>query len=71
MNNNEIEDRLLTVGEAARYLGYQPGTIYNKVSARTVPHIRLGRSLRFRKSELDRWVSERDAESRSGEDAAA
>lgn len=65
MHNNALEDRLLTVKEAALYLGFRPGTVYNKVSEGIIPHIKLGNTLRFRRSELDLWIKERDAESRA------
>lgn len=64
MQNNALEDRLLTVKEAAHYLGYKKGTVYNKVSAGKIPHFKLGTTLRFRRSELDRWIEERDAEAK-------
>jgi excisionase family DNA binding protein len=61
MTSNASEDRLLTVREAGQYLGFAEGTLYNKASRDEIPHVRLGRSLRFRKSELDRWIIEQDA----------
>lgn len=71
MHNNALDDRLLTVKEAARYLGFKVGTVYNKVSGGSIPHVKLGASVRFRKSELDDWISERDAEARSRSEKGA
>lgn len=51
-------ERLMTVEEAAAYLGWAVGTLYNKVQAAEVPHKKLGRSVRFRRSELDAWVEQ-------------
>lgn len=62
MTSNALDDRLLTVKEAAAYLGYAEGTIYNKVGAETIPFVRLGRTVRFRRSELDRWIDEQTSE---------
>lgn len=47
----------ITAEEAADHLGYAIGTLYNKVADGSgPPHRRLGRNLRFRRSELDAWV---------------
>ena len=52
--------RYLTAQEAAAYLGYAIGTLYNKCVAGEIPHLRLGRHLRFRHSDLDAWVAEQN-----------
>jgi len=67
MTSNRVEDRLLTVADVAEYLGLSVGTVYNKVSRGEIPHVKLGRAVRFRRSEIDRWI---DAQSRVAEDAA-
>lgn len=58
-------ERLMTVEEAAAYLGYAVGTLYNKVQAGEIPHKKLGRAVRFRRSELDTWVEEQTAAARA------
>ena len=60
---NKLEDRLLTVREVAEYLGYSRRTIYDKVAAYEIPHIRLDSTLRFRKSEIDHWIILKQSES--------
>ncbi len=62
---NDIEDRLLTAAEAARYLGYAEGTIRNKAAAGEIPTVKLGTALRFRRSELDAWIAEQDAQAKA------
>ncbi|MFF5102941.1 helix-turn-helix domain-containing protein [Streptomyces sp. NPDC000134] len=42
-------NRLMTVDELAEYLGKKPAWIYNN-------HRKVGGSLRFRMSEVDRWL---------------
>jgi excisionase family DNA binding protein len=44
--------------EAAAYLGIALGTLRNFTSARYVPHVRRGRIVRYRRDELDRWLSQ-------------
>jgi excisionase family DNA binding protein len=60
MANMSQEDKrtegLLTVQEAADYLGYAKGTVYQKVSKGEIPHVKLGRSVRFRRRDLDAWA---------------
>ena len=47
----------ITAEEAAAHLGYALGTLYNKITdGAGIPHRKLGRHLRFRRSELDAWV---------------
>jgi len=67
---SKLADGLMTVPEVAKYLGYTEGTIYQKVSKGEIPHLKLGRSVRFRRSEIDEWVERLDSESRSGEEVA-
>ena len=53
-------DRLWTIAEAADYLTVPVSAIY-KMTARKaavrIPHIRLGGKLRFRRTDLDRWLN--------------
>lgn len=55
--NPRDNDRLLTVPEAAEYLRLARQTLYNMVNRGEIPYLKAGRSLRFRKSDLDRWLS--------------
>ena len=58
MDGNAFEDRLLTVREIARYLAMAPGTIRNRVSAGTIPFVKLpGGQVRFRRADIDAWVA--------------
>lgn len=50
--------RLLTREEAAAYLGLKPQTLASWVVRRIAgpPFIKVGRSVRYRKSDLDKWL---------------
>jgi excisionase family DNA binding protein len=52
------KDRLMDVQEAAGYLGIKPKTIYNLSSKGDIPKLKAGGALRFRRSDLDRWLKE-------------
>lgn len=49
MNNK----RLLTVPEVAEYLGFGKQTIYNMISERKIPFVKLGKSVRFDVKDID------------------
>jgi excisionase family DNA binding protein len=49
-----LEERPLTVKEAAYYLGVSPQTVYLWVERKQIPHLRvMGRNIRFLKSDLE------------------
>jgi excisionase family DNA binding protein len=52
------EMRLLTVRQAAEYLGTTPATLYTKVWRREIPFVKLGRSVRFDIRELEGLIEE-------------
>ena len=46
----------IDVKTAAHFLGVSPSLVYAYVERRQIPHFRMmGRSIRFRLSELDQW----------------
>ena len=46
----------ITVKAAARFLGVSPSLVYAYVERKQIPHYRMmGRSIRFRLSELTEW----------------
>ncbi len=48
---------LLSVKEAASYLGVSPCSVYRWVEEGRIPHIKLqGRGVRFKQSDLDAWL---------------
>ena len=49
-------ERPIDVKAAAKFLGVSPSLVYAYVERKQIPHFRMmGRSIRFRLSELDRW----------------
>jgi excisionase family DNA binding protein len=50
--------RLLTVRQAAEYLGTTVATLYSKVWRREIPFIKLGRSVRFDVVDLDEMIEQ-------------
>ena len=52
-----MEERLWKNDETANYLGCTPGTLRGWVCRRRVPFLRVRRLVRFRKSDLDCWIT--------------
>lgn len=49
---------LMKVPEVAEYLGLAESTVRNKVQAGEIPYKKVGRSVRFRRAEIDAWIEE-------------
>jgi excisionase family DNA binding protein len=54
-----MEDRLLTIRELAEYLRVNPFTVYRWVAQKRIPHLRVGRTLRFRLDDINEFMRER------------
>lgn len=54
--SSHISPYLLTVHEAASYLRWSPATLYTLASRRKLPFVKVGRSLRFRRSDIEKLV---------------
>ena len=54
------EDTVFTVQEVASYLRMQPVTIYKHAKAGKLPCFKVGANWRFKKSTIDRWISEQE-----------
>jgi len=67
MNNMNLNDRWLSVDEVAEYLGIKRFTVYKWVKRHGLPAHKIGRLLKFRKSEIDEWVENQDAKSLSAQ----
>lgn len=52
----ETTVRLVTVKQAARYLGTTPASLYTKIWRREIPFIKLGRSVRLDIHDLDEMI---------------
>jgi len=52
----QVREPLLTVAEVAGHLQVRQSWVYGKVAVGEMPHVRVGRYLRFRLSEVIAWV---------------
>jgi excisionase family DNA binding protein len=53
-------DRLLTAEVVAEMVGVTVDYIWALCRADEIPHLRLGRALRFRRSSVLKWIEERE-----------
>ena len=60
--NSEASPRLLTAVEMAEMLAVPVSWIYGKTSSGEIPHVKVGRYVRFKAGEVLRWVEHRGDE---------
>lgn len=53
---------IMTVREVATYLKIKEKTAYRLAAERRIPGFRVGRSWRFRVSDIERWIEEQSCE---------
>ena len=51
-------DPIYTVREVSQYLKLSRSKIYYMIQRKRIPHIRLGRNVRIRQSDLINWLSQ-------------
>jgi excisionase family DNA binding protein len=61
---DEAKKQLLSVGEAAQYLGVQERTIYSWASQENIPSVHMGRRLLFDQEDLDKMIEACKCEAR-------
>jgi excisionase family DNA binding protein len=57
-NMREPSADLLTAKEVAALLRVTPGWVYTETRRDRIPHLRLGRFVRYRREALDAWMRE-------------
>lgn len=49
-------DKVFTIPEVAAYLKLSKAKIYHLVARKEIPHLKLGRNVRIRESDLQKWL---------------
>jgi excisionase family DNA binding protein len=57
-----MESRLLSIREAATFLGLQPATLYKYRMVGAVPYVKIGTRVLFDPERLRRWIAEHSHE---------
>ena len=55
INPIPIENELMDINEASKYLKMSVPKIYSKVRSKNIPYYKFGRKLFFKKSDLDKY----------------
>ena len=58
LDSQLTQERFLTLKEAALLLNRSPQTLYGFTSNRAIPFYKNGKKLYFKKSELEKWLSD-------------
>lgn len=53
-----MDKRIVGINELSEYLAISKNTIYWWIALKRIPHMKLGKILRFDLSEIDSWVGE-------------
>ncbi len=61
-----MSDEILTLDEVASFLKGGKRTVYRLAAAGEIPAFKLGGSWRFRRSELEAWITKKMAGAESG-----
>jgi excisionase family DNA binding protein len=64
MNEHNL-DTYLNVPQLSQLLNVRPMTIYGWVHDGMIPHVKLGRLVRFSESEIREWLNKRRKEGRT------
>jgi len=56
-----MEERLLSINELSMYLNIPKSTLYKLSQKSEIPVCKIGKQLRYRKSSIDKWLSEKES----------
>jgi len=54
-----MEKRLFNIDELSTYLAVPRGTIYNWISQKKLPYVKIGRRVKFDKQDIDKMINEK------------
>lgn len=57
-----MENDIMTIKEVAEYLKIKEKTAYHLSAKGEIPAFKVGRSWRFRKRDIDRWIEQESKE---------
>lgn len=64
-NENGNLEKLMNTAEVAEWLNMAPGTIRKWVHFGFIPHVKLGRAVRFSRKDIEQWLQERTEKGRA------
>lgn len=58
MADRERNESLWDIGDVAKYLRLSERTVMRRIEDSGLPYIRIGGTLRFRREDIDSWLTE-------------
>lgn len=55
-----MEEKFFTLQEISQYLNISKSTLYKLSQRKKIPSVKIGKQLRFRKSSIDNWLTEKE-----------
>ena len=65
-----MSGQLLTADEVAAYLKVKRSWVYAETRANRIPHVRLGRYVRYQGEAVERWIDQKAMPSRAARRSA-
>jgi excisionase family DNA binding protein len=56
------EKRFIGIKECSKYLDVAVGTLYDWVYKKKIPHVKLGRLVKFDLRKLEAWIKEKEVQ---------
>ncbi|MEY8198872.1 MAG: helix-turn-helix domain-containing protein [Colwellia sp.] len=63
-----MRDEILTIKEVAEFLKVNERTVYRLAAAKKIPAFKVGNAWRFKKAEIDQWISEQSSQGKEDRD---
>ena len=60
LNGKSEDDAIFDVDELAKYLKVKKHWVYDNVHSKAIPHYKVGKYPRFRKTKIDEWLDKRE-----------
>jgi len=60
-----MNKRLISVQELSEMLGIKVSTVYEWVSLKNIPYVKVGRLTKFDPAKIEEWIMERSVEPRN------
>lgn len=55
-NKNQDGDFIFGIQELSKYLGVTPKWVYERTHFKEIPYYKLGKKLKFKKRDIDKWM---------------
>jgi excisionase family DNA binding protein len=56
MTASGLDSEYMDIKRASEYFKLKPSTLYSLVEGKKIPHYKVGRLIRFKKSDIDLWM---------------